>query len=136
MEQKIGLYNSKKLESFKNKILNHIQELKKLIEDIKIKKKRISIYGASGKGQALMQFCNINKKLVDNVFDKSKLKKGKFTPSTNIKIKDPKEINSKKIDYLLLLSWNIKEEILKQEKKFIKHGGKFIVPFPKPRILN
>ena len=79
---------------------------------------------------------NINKKLVYNVFDKSKLKKGKFTPSTNIKIKDPKEINSKKIDYLLLLSWNIKEEILKQEKKFIKHGGKFIVPFPKPRILN
>ena len=85
MEQKIGLYNSKKLESFKNKILNHIQELKKLIEDIKIKKKRISIYGASGKGQALMQFCNINKKLVDNVFDKSKLKKGKIYPKYKYK---------------------------------------------------
>ena len=99
-------------------------------------KKKISIYGASGKGQALMQFCNINKKFVDNVYDKSKLKQGKYTPGTNIKVKNPKEINSKKIDFLLLLSWNIKEEILKQEKKFVKHGGKFIVPFPKPRILN
>ena len=89
-----------------------------------------------GKGQALMQFCNINKKFVDNVYDKSKLKQGKYTPGTNIKVKNPKEINSKKIDFLLLLSWNIKEEILKQEKKFVKHGGKFIVPFPKPRILN
>ena len=83
-----------------------------------------------------MQFCNINKKFVDNVYDKSKLKQGKYTPGTNIKVKNPKEINSKKIDFLLLLSWNIKEEILKQEKKFVKHGGKFIVPFPKPRILN
>lgn len=136
MEKKIGLYNSKKLENFKNKILNHIQELKNLIEDLKMNKKKISIYGASGKGQALMQFCNINKKLVDNVYDKSKLKQGKYTPGTNIKVKNPKEINSKKIDFLLLLSWNIKEEILKQEKKFVKHGGKFIVPFPKPRILN
>ena len=134
--KKIGLYNSKKLENFKNKILNHIQELKNLIEDLKMNKKKISIYGASGKGQALMQFCNINKKFVDNVYDKSKLKQGKYTPGTNIKVKNPKEINSKKIDFLLLLSWNIKEEILKQEKKFVKHGGKFIVPFPKPRILN
>ena len=83
-----------------------------------------------------MQFCNINNKLVDNVYDKSKLKQGKYTPNTNIKIKDPKEITSKKIDYLLLLSWNIKKEILKQEKKFIKRGGKFIIPFPKPRILK
>lgn len=136
MEKQIGLYSPKKLENFKNKILNHVNELKNLIEKIKIKKKRISIYGASGKGQALMQFCNINNKLVDNVYDKSKLKQGKYTPNTNIKIKDPKEITSKKIDYLLLLSWNIKKEILKQEKKFIKRGGKFIIPFPKPRILK
>ena len=64
MEKKIGLYNSKKLENFKNKILNHIQELKNLIEDLKMNKKKISIYGASGKGQALMQFCNINKNLL------------------------------------------------------------------------
>ena len=56
-------------------------------------------------------------------------KQGRFTPGTNIPIKSPKDIQKSKTEYLLLLSWNIKEEIMKQEK-FLKNGGKFIVPFP------
>ena len=62
-----------------------------------------------------MQFCNIDYKLIDKVYDKSNLKKGKFTPGTNIKI-TTKYIDRKNIDYMLLLSWNLKSEILKQEK--------------------
>ena len=83
-----------------------------------------------------MQFSKINNKLIDYVFDKSKLKQGCFTPGTNIKIKDPRTISRNKVDYLLILSWNIKDEIIKQEKTFFKKGGKFIIPFPKPKIIN
>ena len=83
-----------------------------------------------------MQFCNINYKLIDKVYDKSNLKKGRFTPGTNIKINLSKHINRKNIDYMLLLSWNLKSEIINQEKVFLKKGGKFIIPFPKPRILK
>ena len=79
-EQKLGLNSSTKLRKFKVKILLHIKKLKKLLQDLKKKQKRISIYGASGKGQALMQFCSINKKIIDYVFDKSSLKQGCYTP--------------------------------------------------------
>ena len=135
-EHKLGLNSSIKLKKFKVKILLHIKKLKKLLENLKKKQKRISIYGASGKGQALMQFCNINNKIVDYVFDKSSLKQGCFTPGTNIKIKNPVEIKKTNIQYLLLLSWNLKKEIIKQEKNFIQKGGKFIIPFPSPKIVQ
>ena len=121
---------------FKNKILNHIKSLHELISSLKKKKKKVSVYGASGKGQALLQFSKMDNNMIDFVFDKSKLKQGLFTPGTNIEIKNPKFISRKNVDYLLILSWNIKEEIIKQEKKFLKEGGKFIIPFPQPKIIN
>ena len=68
----------------------------KLIKNLKLRKKRISIYGASGKGQALMQYCKIDNKLIDYVFDKSKLKQTRFTPGTNIKILDPNSLLGKR----------------------------------------
>ena len=135
-EIKSKLFSTTKLENFKFKIVKHSKNLFQLIKGLKKKKKKISIYGASGKGQALMQFSHLEKNMIDFVFDKSKLKQGRFTPGTNIKIKSPTKISNKNIDYLLILSWNIKKEIMKQEKEFLKKGGKFIIPFPKPRIIN
>ncbi len=135
-EQKLGLNSPSKLKKFKSRIILHIKRLNKLLQKLKKKQKRISIYGASGKGQALMQFCNINKKIIDYVFDKSKLKQGCFTPGTQIEIKDPSDIKKTNIQYLLLLSWNLKKEIIKQEKYFIQNGGKFILPFPSPKIIT
>ena len=136
IEKKSNLFSGKKLEKFKFKIKNHSQNMNKLIYNLKKKKNKISVYGASGKGQALMQFAKIDNKLIDYVFDKSKLKQGRFTPGTNIIIRDPKYISKNKVDYLIILSWNIKNEIIKQERVFYKNGGKFIIPFPKPKILN
>jgi len=135
-ERKNKLFNSRFLISFKNKILSHNKILFNFLINLKRKNKKISIYGASGKGQALMQFCGIDQSLIDKVYDKSSLKNGKFTPGTNIKINLPNKINKKNVDYLLLLSWNIKSEVLKQEKYFLKKGGKFIIPFPEPKIIK
>ena len=70
------------------------------------------------------------------IYDKSKIKEGKYTPRTHIKIINPKELYFKNDDYLLLLSWNLKNEIAKQERKFLKGGGKLIIPFPKPHIFK
>ena len=110
--------------------------MRKLLIRLKNKRKKISIYGASGKGQALMQNCKIDNKYINYVFDKSKLKQNCYTPGTNIKIRDPKILKKTNTEYLLILSWNIKNEIIKQEKNFVNHGGKFIIPFPKPKILD
>jgi 2-polyprenyl-3-methyl-5-hydroxy-6-metoxy-1,4-benzoquinol methylase len=136
LEKKSKIFSNNKLKNFKYKIISHSKNLYNLLSKLKKRGKKISIYGASGKGQALMQFSKIDKNLIDYVFDKSKLKQGFFTPGTNIKVRDPKNISRNDIDYLLILSWNIKKEIIQQEKKFSSMGGKFIVPFPEPKIIN
>ena len=120
----------KNLEQFGDKIKNILTLYAQTNKKIWYMKKRISIYGASGKGQVLMQYCKIDNKLIDYVFDKSKLKQTRFIPRYNIKILDPKFIIRKKVDFLIILSWNIKKEIIRQENLFSKKGGKFIVPFP------
>ena len=135
-EKKIGLFSSTQLKKFKLKIIRHISKLRNLVDNLKKLKKNISVYGASGKGQALLQFSKLDNKKIDFVFDKSKLKENCFTPGTNIKILNPVKIKKINPDFLLLLSWNLKNEILNQEKKFIKKGGKFITPFPTPRVIE
>tara|TARA_B100001123_G_scaffold445959_2_gene598938 strand:- start:1375 stop:2604 length:1230 start_codon:yes stop_codon:yes gene_type:complete len=134
-EIKLGLYKINTWKNFVKKINKHRFNLNIFLKKIKNKKKNISAYGASGKGQALLQFCKINKNLIDFIFDKSKFKQNKYTPGTHIKILDPKFINIKKPDYLLLLSWNLLKEIIKQEKIFLKRNGKLIIPFPNPKII-
>ena len=135
-ETENNLFNQKYLKLFKNKILKHNKSLYNFINLLKKKGMKISVYGASGKGQALLQFCKLDNSLLDFTFDKNKLKQKCLTPGTYIKVKDPKEINKTKTEYLLLLSWNIKDEIFKQEREFIKKGGNFIIPFPSPRVIN
>lgn len=136
IEKKSKLFSNEELEKFEIKIKKHIKNFKSMLKKLKRNKKKISIYGASGKGQAFMQFNKIDNKIIDYVFDRSKLKQGRLTPGTNIKILNPKFLTRKKVDYLLILSWNIKEEIIKQEINFKKNGGKFIIPFPAPKVIN
>ena len=136
IEKKTNLFSIQNLKKFKFKIKKHTKDMYQLVYNLKKKKKRISVYGASGKGQALMQFSKIDDKLIDYVFDKSKKKQGCYTPGTNIRVRDPKYISRNNVDYLIILSWNIKNEIIKQEKNFLKEGGKFIIPFPVPKILS
>jgi SAM-dependent methyltransferase len=135
-ENRERLFNLKTWQNFSKKIKDHKNNLSNFLKNLKLKKYTISAYGASGKGQALLQFCGIDKKYIDFIYDKSKFKQGKYSPGTHIKIIDPKYINKNKPNYLLLLSWNIAKEIFKQEKKYLKHNGKMIVPFPNPHILK
>ena len=96
LELRSKLFSIKNLENFGKKITKHSEKLYNFLKKLKTNGKKISIYGASGKGQALMQYCKIDSRLIDFVFDKSKLKQNRFTPGTNIKIFDPKYINRKK----------------------------------------
>ena len=64
------------------------------------------------------------------------MKQLRKTPGTYITVNDPKKISRKNIDYLLILSWNLQKEIIKQESVFRENGGRFIVPFPSPKIIK
>ena len=135
-EKKLGLLKLSVWNNFTHRVYEHSNKLNHLLKKLKKNKKIIHIYGASGKGQSLMQFNKIDNKIIDYVYDKSKFKQNKYTPGTHIKIIDPKKINVIKPDYLLLLSWNLVKEIMKQEKKYLKNNGKIIIPFPNPRLVK
>ena len=122
--------------NFAKEIRNHNEKFRKLLIDLKSKGNNISIYGASGKGQTLLQFLELDNDFFDYIFDKSKNKHNFYSPGTHIKIIDPKFIYKKKPEYILVCAWNLMNEIVKEHKKYLFHGGKFIIPFPKPTIIS
>lgn len=129
------LFKKKTWDSFAKQVLSHKTKMKEIISKLKEKGKKISAYGASGKGQSLLQICGLDQNYLDFIYDKSEKKKNKYSPYGKIKIKGPSDIMKDNPDYILLLSWNIQKEILIQEKEFLRKGGKFIIPFPNPKII-
>ena len=135
LEKKFDLNNIKTLKKFYKGISFEKYSLKKLITKIKKKKLTIHGYGASTKGNILLQFCKIGNKEIDFIADRNILKFNLFTPGTKIKIISEKESRSIKPNYYLVLPWHFKKEILKREIKIRKKGVKFIFPLPKIKII-
>ena len=134
-ERKIGLYSKKTYKVFFKKILKERKKLKKLIREIKNKKMIIHGYGASTKGNVILQFFNINNKDIDCIADRNPLKYNLFTPGTKIKIVSENYSRKLKPDYYLVLPWHFKKEILLREKKIRKKGTRFIFPLPKTKVV-
>ena len=84
----------------------------------------------------LLNYCKIDKNYIDYATDKSKIKQGLYTPGLNIPIFSDKKILKTKPDYALLLAWNFSKEIIKNNDKFLKRGGKFIIPIPNLKIIS
>ena len=114
---------------------NHKILLKKLLLTIKKQNKKIIGYGASTKGNVLLQYCNINSKLINFIAEVNKFKFNKYTPGSNIKIISEKQAKLKNPDYMLVLPWHFKDHIIKREHKFLKNGGKLIFPLPDIEII-
>ena len=117
-----------------------VRETKRKLLDFLIEAKRagktIAAYGAPGKGNTLLNYCGIRTDFIDYTVDKSPHKQGNFLPGTRIPILSPAEIDKTKPDYLFLLVWNLKDEVMKQMAHIRSWGGKFIVPLPEPQILD
>ena len=98
--------------------------------------KKIFVYGASTKGNTILQHFGIDNKLINYAADRSPSKWGKYTVGTGIKIISEEDARKMKPDYFLILPWGFLNEFRKRESKFLASGGKFIIPFPKFRILK
>ena len=120
---------------FFTKILNEKIKLIKLIKKIKNEEQDIHGYGASTKGNVLLQFYNINNKVVNYIADRNPLKWNSFTPGTRIKIISESQSRKIKPHFYLVLPWHFKNEILIREKNIRKKGTKFIFPLPKVRVV-
>lgn len=119
----------------------NISRLKKdivsLLQKLKNEGKKIAAYSAPAKGNILLNYFKINENYLDFIVDKSKEKQGFYTPGTHMLVYPLEKIYEAKPDYLLILCWNIAEEIINMEelKAYRKNGGKFIIPIPEIRIL-
>ncbi len=97
-------------------------------------KKSIAGYGAPGKGNTLLNYCGIRTDLIQYTVDRNPYKHGKFTPGTRIPIFPPERIRETQPDYLFILPWNLKDEIMAQNAFVREWGGKFVVPIPEVTI--
>ena len=121
--------------NFFRKIKKDAQKLNLELKDIKGKNKKIYGFGASTKGNVILQMAKINHKLVEGIYDVNSFKFNKYTPGSKILIKDEKEIYKDRPDYLLLLIWHFSDTIKMKIKKFNLKKMKCIIPFPKFKIL-
>ena len=98
--------------------------------------KKVIAYGASTKGNIVLNHCQVTNTQIKEVCDGSKKKISKFTPGTNLKIISKEAMRRKKPDYLLVLIWSFRREVIKQEIKYLQDGGKLVFLLPKFHIIN
>lgn len=121
---------------FYDKILDLRDKTVDFIKKEKNKGKKIWGYGASTKGNTLLQFFELDHTLIDGIAERSKFKFGLKTVGTNIPIYSESEMRDAKPDYLLILPWHFIDEFIDRERDFLNNGGKFIVPCPKFKIIE
>ncbi len=120
---------------FYKKCLKQKILLTNLLKNLKDMKKKVFGYGASTKGNVILQFCNIDQNLLPYIGEVNKYKFNKYTPGSKIKIISEKKLKKLNPDYLLVLPWHFKNFIIKKEKKFLSKGGKLIFPLPDIEII-
>ena len=121
---------------FQNKVQASKRKLLQLLSRLKDEGKSIVGYGAPGKGNTLLNYCGIGTDFLEFVVDRNPYKQGLYTPGTHIPIRPVDDIRARKPDYVFILPWNLKDEIIAQMSDVFDWGGKFIVPVPEPKIIG
>lgn len=133
-ERQAGLDRIETYLQFGEKVKETKRKLLKFIVEVKDRGKAIAGYGAPAKGNTLLNYCGIGTDFIDYVVDRSPHKQGLFLPGTHIPIYPPDKIKETQPDYLLILPWNIKDEIMQQMAYIREWGGKFVVLIPEVQV--
>lgn len=129
-EMKMGLHTEAPYRAFAERVAAHRESLIALLDRLKNDGKRIIGYGASTKGNVLLQYCGIGTQYLDCIAEVNEQKFGSYTPGTLIPIVSEAEAKALKPDYLFVLPWHFRNNILGREKEYRAAGGKFIFPLP------
>ena len=111
------------------------RDLTALLGELKREGKSIAAYGAAAKGSTLLNYAGVGPELVDFVVDRNVHKHGLFMPGVHIPIFAPEKLLEEMPEYVVLLAWTYRDEVLKQQREYRRRGGKFIIPIPWPQVL-
>jgi SAM-dependent methyltransferase len=135
-EERIGLTRLDYYRDFSARVQQVRTELRALLGRLKGEGRTIAAYGAAAKGAILLNYAGIGTETLEWVADRNVHKQGRFMPGVHVPIVDPARVLADRPDYLLILPWNFKDEILAQQAEYARQGGRFIVPIPRPEIVG
>lgn len=134
-ERKLNLSQIEIYKVFAKRVKQNSDNLRKFIKNLVKNKKKIFVYGASTRGNTLLQYCKLNNRLIEAAVERNSEKWGKKIASVGIPIISEEQARREKPDYMLILPWFFKEEFLQREKTYLDSGGHFIFPLPKVEIV-
>ena len=134
-EDRMGLNTPTPYRDFEQRTYRHRDDLKRLLTELAADGKKVFGYGASTKGNVILQFCGITTNEVQVIAEVNPEKFGAYTPGSNIPIISEEEARKMEPDYFLVLPWHFKDNILRREQEYLNNGGKFIFPMPEIEII-
>ncbi len=135
-EREAGLERLETYAGFAEQVRETKRQLLEFLIGAKRAGKTVAGYGAPAKGNTLLNYCGIRSDFIDYTVDRSPHKQGKLLPGTHIPVHHPGKIRETRPDYLLILPWNIREEVMEQMADIRQWGGKFVVPIPRVEVLG
>jgi SAM-dependent methyltransferase len=135
-ERAAGLQRINYYDAFGTRVEATKRKLLELLIDLRGQGKKVVGYGAPGKGNTLLNYCGIRGDFVDFTVDRNPHKQGRFLPGTHVRIGAPEELDEAKPDYVLILPWNLKDEIMQQLAHVRDWGCRFIVPIPEAKVYD
>jgi hypothetical protein len=135
-EERMGFNRLELYSTFTERAMETKRNLLDFLIRAKRQNKSIAGYGAPGKGNTLLNYCGIRTDFIDYTVDRNTYKQGKFLPGTHIPIYSPEKIKETRPDYVLILPWNFKDEIMEQMSHIRDWGGKFVVPIPEVKVYE
>jgi hypothetical protein len=135
-EERLGLASDAPYLRFRAQSEKVSRELRALLDDITATGKKVYIYGASTKGNTILQYCGVDKTIIPKAADRNPDKWGRRTLGTDISIISEEQARRESPDYFLVLPWHFIDVFRKREEEFLARGGKFILPLPEVRVIG
>ncbi len=134
-EERMGINTPKPYREFEERVYRHREDLVRLVRSLVADGKKVLGYGASTKGNVVLQFCGFTAADIPAIAEVNPEKYGRVTPGTHIPIISEVDAKAMNPDYFLVLPWHFKDGILRREKEYLSNGGRFIFPFPEIEII-
>lgn len=135
-EERLGISTLEPFHAFRDRVFRHRDDLRSFVRGVRHQGKSIYGYGASTKGNVVLQFCGLGRDDIPAMAEVNEDKFGRVTPGTHIPILSEKDVKARRPDYLLVLPWHFKGNILAREQGYLASGGQLVFPLPSIEVIG